>query len=128
MRLGALPGWNVPGRCTRSDSEPPGRRSMQVEQPMREWQLLGPTERQALSVKLSNVRGDRMMSRMEDRRRLVGFALIAIAVLLARAAWTAQSQPASQAGKTKNTVGADRKSTRLNSSHLGNSYAVVCLK
>jgi hypothetical protein len=47
-----------------------------------------------------------MMSQMEDRRRLAGFALVALAVLLARDAWTAQSQPASQAGKTKNTPGA----------------------
>jgi len=47
-----------------------------------------------------------MMSRMEDRRRLAGFAVIAIAVLLAGDAWTAQSQPTAQAGKTKNTAGA----------------------
>jgi hypothetical protein len=36
----------------------------------------------------------------------VGFALVALVVLLARDAWTAQSQPASQVGKTKNTPGA----------------------
>src|SRR5205814_3178386 len=39
-------------------------------------------------------------------------------------------QPAPQitAGKAQEHGGADRKSTRLNSSHLGISYAVFCLK
>src|SRR5437899_8927252 len=31
-------------------------------------------------------------------------------------------------GKVRDLSGADRKSTRLNSSHLGISYAVFCLK
>src|SRR5688500_20028113 len=36
--------------------------------------------------------------------------------------------PATQAGITATATGADRKSTRLNSSHLVISYAVFCLK
>src|SRR5262245_50185312 len=34
----------------------------------------------------------------------------------------------SRAGAPINAIGLDRKSTRLNSSHLGISYAVFCLK
>ena len=51
MRLGALPGWNVPGRCARSDAKPPVRRPLQMEQTMREWPLRGSSERQALSLR-----------------------------------------------------------------------------
>jgi len=51
MRHGALPGWNVPGRCARSDAKPPVWRPVQVEPPMREWPLRGSSERQALSLK-----------------------------------------------------------------------------
>src|ERR1039458_1793431 len=40
--------------------------------------------------------------------------------------WKAEILPASKTSRTWN--GADRKSTRLNSSHLGISYAVFCLK
>src|ERR1035441_10712717 len=40
-----------------------------------------------------------------------------------------QAKPSSEEKMTKlPTVGSDRKSTRLNSSHLGISYAVFCLK
>jgi hypothetical protein len=51
MRDGALPGWNVPGRCARSDAKPPVRRPLQMEQTMREWPLRGSSERQALSLR-----------------------------------------------------------------------------
>src|SRR5262245_63255701 len=37
-------------------------------------------------------------------------------------------QPVSPNAATDLSVGLDRKSTRLNSSHLGISYAVFCLK
>src|SRR5437899_10172278 len=36
--------------------------------------------------------------------------------------------PLAEEGKEVEQVGLDRKSTRLNSSHLGISYAVFCLK
>src|SRR5205814_3230551 len=38
------------------------------------------------------------------------------------------SAPATSSGFVAATTPSDRKSTRLNSSHLGNSYAVFCLK
>src|SRR5256885_12916643 len=48
------------------------------------------------------------------------------------AEWTARSRPGDYAGRARSTVAlprrADRKSTRLNSSHLVISYAVFCLK
>src|SRR5262245_62446886 len=43
----------------------------------------------------------------------------------------ALARPAAAGGRGRNRAGArdrDRKSTRLNSSHLGTSYAVFCLK
>src|SRR5437899_8847311 len=38
------------------------------------------------------------------------------------------SRPSQAAGSPRGRVTRDRKSTRLNSSHLGISYAVFCLK
>src|SRR5262245_63749963 len=38
------------------------------------------------------------------------------------------AEPALAAGQLGPAIGEDRKSTRLNSSHLGISYAVFCLK
>src|SRR5699024_12709004 len=38
------------------------------------------------------------------------------------------SEPGAEAAETSTSVKKDRKSTRLNSSHVSNSYAVFCLK
>jgi len=54
MRLGDLPAWGVPGQsaASASDAEAPLGRSVHTEQPMRERQMLGPSRRQALQVKI----------------------------------------------------------------------------
>src|SRR5262245_62655491 len=45
-----------------------------------------------------------------------------------RAARREPARPALRQRRPERRAGADRKSTRLNSSHLGISYAVFCLK
>src|SRR5437899_4281023 len=45
-----------------------------------------------------------------------------------RAARAARGRPDGARGRRASPAGRDRKSTRLNSSHLGISYAVFCLK
>src|SRR5439155_17330762 len=50
-----------------------------------------------------------------------------------RAKWGKRRPPPIQASETNDVIsfgqtGADRKSTRLNSSHVATSYAVFCLK
>src|SRR5215467_15053416 len=44
------------------------------------------------------------------------------------APWAARAQPLSSCRRWRDLAAADRKSTRLNSSHLVISYAVFCLK
>src|ERR1035441_8003374 len=48
---------------------------------------------------------------------------------LFRSAWICSARLAWPTTRSRNAIGStDRKSTRLNSSHLGISYAVFCLK
>src|SRR5436190_6756884 len=60
--------------------------------------------------------------RSEQPRREIAFSD------LARLVRTRGTADATQARQQRDPVGADRKSTRLNSSHTVNSYAVFCLK
>src|SRR6516225_8397958 len=59
------------------------------------------------------------MSATQDRRRSKACALAFVVLLLHASAGLAQDDP---------KIRADRKSTRLNSSHMSISYAVFCLK
>src|SRR5262245_65779588 len=61
------------------------------------------------------------------------WASTALVLVLAAGCWDdpgplAQTGSGGRGGSGGGTGGADRKSTRLNSSHLGISYAVFCLK
>src|SRR5262245_64497214 len=68
---------------------------------------------------------DRLGARDDGRRAAVGIAAaVAAAIAVKCAADTREQLAVAVAAATAR----DRKSTRLNSSHLGISYAVFCLK